>query len=140
MLVSALSNATLAQLRTLPAQPSNNNNNKAGLLAALWGKAVDLAAPRRRKDEESAPHAVASLIDAREELHSVAANIVRMAQEIGVMGEGVGVEDEEPTAAAWFDEGGHTIPFLLDIAWPPEARLIERDCSCELWDKVKYTY
>jgi hypothetical protein len=63
-----------------------------------------------------------------------------MAQEIGVMGEGVGVEDEEPTAAAWFDEGGHTIPFLLDIAWPPEARLIERDCSCELWDKVKYTY
>jgi hypothetical protein len=57
---------------------------------------------------------------------------MRIAREMGVMGSGLSGEDR------WHHH--HEESFLaefLELKWPPEGRLIERDCTCDLWDKIR---
>merc|ERR1712157_149345 len=50
--------------------------------------------------------------------------LLDVAQEMGIVG--AGVHDY--------------FPEILELSWPPEGRLIERDCTCDLWDKIRYRY
>jgi len=56
----------------------------------------------------------------------------RIAQEFGVMGIGLS-EDSVGKVEIHFPE-------LLELTWPPEGRLVERDCTCDLWDRIRYRY
>lgn len=35
---------------------------------------------------------------------------------------------------------GPDLKELLDFHWQPEARIIEEDCTCEMWDRIRYRY
>mmetsp|Transcript_15104 Transcript_15104/g.23448 ORF Transcript_15104/g.23448 Transcript_15104/m.23448 type:complete len:735 (+) Transcript_15104:1-2205(+) len=35
---------------------------------------------------------------------------------------------------------GPDLKELIDFHWRPEARLIEEDCTCEMWDRIRYRY
>jgi len=54
---------------------------------------------------------------------------VQLAQEADAMGFGLGGNSDSAT----FSE-------LLDLSWPPHGRIIERDCTCDLWDTIQYRY
>ena len=58
--------------------------------------------------------------------------ILKIAQAAGVMGSGIDAEGDE-SEAEWLNE-------IIDFSWPPEARLIESDCTCEMWNRIRYKY
>ena len=35
---------------------------------------------------------------------------------------------------------GRDLKELLDFHWQPEARLVEEDCTCAMWDRIRYRY
>jgi len=56
---------------------------------------------------------------------SEAIEAVRMAQELGLLG--IGLEyGLEPI-----------FPEIFELRWPPEGRLVERDCTCQFWDRIQ---
>lgn len=57
--------------------------------------------------------------------------VLFMAQEMGVMGKGLLGNGHQRS---------EFLPEFLDLSWPPEERLVERDCTCDLWDKLGYRY
>jgi carboxylesterase type B len=61
---------------------------------------------------------------------------VLFAKEIGALGMGLAGDDRFP------ELGGESdfFPELFELRWPPEGRLIERDCTCDMWDKIRYRY
>lgn len=64
--------------------------------------------------------------------------IQRIAQEIGVLGTGL----DRGTTRGKTDKGAYTsdedfFPQLLELMWPPEGKLIERDCTCDFWDRKR---
>jgi hypothetical protein len=58
---------------------------------------------------------------------------VLFAKEIGALGMGLAGDDRFP------ELGGESdfFPELFELRWPPEGRLIERDCTCDMWDKIR---
>jgi hypothetical protein len=58
---------------------------------------------------------------------------VQFAKEIGALGMGLTGDDRMP------ELGGESdfFPELFELKWPPEGRLIERDCTCDMWDKIR---
>lgn len=61
---------------------------------------------------------------------------VLFAKEIGALGMGLTGDDRMP------ELGGESdfFPELFELKWPPEGRLIERDCTCDMWDKIRCKY
>ena len=59
--------------------------------------------------------------------------VLQIAQEIGVMG--FGFVGNERYNQDWSLQ--QFLPELFELKWPPEGRLIERDCTCDLWDKIR---
>ena len=65
----------------------------------------------------------------------------RIAQDMGFIG--TGLRDELPRRQAvsvsdyWEDA---FFPEILELKWPPEGRLVERDCTCDMWDRIRYRY
>ena len=66
---------------------------------------------------------------------------IMAAQDLGVLGAGLrrelvpggrggGSAQQRPPTEDFFPE-------LLELSWPPEGRLIERDCTCDLWDRIR---
>jgi hypothetical protein len=55
---------------------------------------------------------------------------IRLAQELGLLGVGLDEKTTEGDVGAFFPE-------LFELSWPPEGRLIERDCTCDLWDRIR---
>jgi hypothetical protein len=53
---------------------------------------------------------------------------VQLAQEADAMGFGLGGNSDSDSAM--FSE-------FLDLTWPPRGRIIERDCTCDLWDTIQ---
>jgi hypothetical protein len=56
----------------------------------------------------------------------------RAVQDMGLLGRGLaanhdGLEDD-------------FFPEMLELKWPPEGRLVERDCTCDMWDRISYRY
>lgn len=63
--------------------------------------------------------------------------IIRVAQEMGALGVGLEADDRWPDVES---DNVDFFPELLELKWPPEGRVIERDCTCDLWDKIRYRY
>ena len=61
---------------------------------------------------------------------------VHIAKEIGALGMGLSGDDRMS------ELGGESdfFPELFELRWPPEGRLIERDCTCDMWDKIRCTF
>jgi hypothetical protein len=63
----------------------------------------------------------------------------RAAQEMGVLGTGLKGDDrggifQPQPQTSWDDD---FFPQLLELMWPPEGRLVERDCTCDFWDRIR---
>lgn len=58
---------------------------------------------------------------------------IRFAKEIGALGMGLAGDDRFPE----LDGESDFFPELFDLKWPPEGRLIERDCTCDMWDRIR---
>ncbi|KAG7371214.1 carboxylesterase [Nitzschia inconspicua] len=85
--------------------------------------------------------------------------IQRMAQDMGVLGRGLSGEYERLLGVGGIgggSEGSSRIgssfqseheywdddffPQFLELRWPPEGRLVERDCTCDFWGRIRYRY
>jgi len=64
---------------------------------------------------------------------SQAKEAIRLAQEFGLMGSGL----SEDGKGSHLHGSEAFFPELLELAWPPEGRLIERDCTCDMWDRIR---
>ena len=60
--------------------------------------------------------------------------IQRMAQDMGVLGRGLSDSNSEQY---WEDD---FFPQFIELQWPPESRLVERDCTCDFWERIRYRY
>ena len=68
--------------------------------------------------------------------------VQRIAQEMGVLGTGLRSDDHGRRSGSsglnnWNE---NFFPQLLELKWPPEERLVERDCTCDFWEKIRCTY
>jgi Carboxylesterase family len=67
----------------------------------------------------------------------------QIAQDLGFIGAGLRGEPKRAGVpghrndALWEED---FFPEILELKWPPEGRLVERDCTCDLWDKIRYRY
>jgi uncharacterized protein YbjQ (UPF0145 family) len=67
----------------------------------------------------------------------------QIAQDLGFIGTGLRGEPKRTAGpghrndALWEED---FFPEILELKWPPEGRLVERDCTCDLWDKIRYRY
>jgi len=59
--------------------------------------------------------------------------IQKIAQDLGVLGTGMN-GDSRRALSFWDDD---FFPQLLELKWPPEGRLVERDCSCDFWERIR---
>lgn len=75
----------------------------------------------------------------KESLSSIEQEVMRVAQEFGVLGTGMGGGDDRWNyQQTWVDKD--FFPEFINFKWPPESRLIERDCTCDMWDNIRYRY
>lgn len=79
---------------------------------------------------------------------AAAQEAIRAAQEWGALGSGLrreavpggGGQGATMPDAVSLPPTEDFFPELLELSWPPEGRLIERDCTCDLWDRIRYRY
>jgi len=59
-----------------------------------------------------------------------------IAQDMGVVGTGLRGEQRRrfQSVDLWADD---FFPEILELKWPPEGRLVERDCTCDMWDRIR---
>jgi hypothetical protein len=61
--------------------------------------------------------------------------VQRIAQDMGVLGTGLhGDNRRSHSQSIWDDD---FFPQLLELKWPPEERLVERDCTCDFWERIR---
>ena len=60
----------------------------------------------------------------------------QIAKDMGIMGKGVrsDLSHRQNHHNAWEDD---FFPQILELKWPPEDRLVERDCTCDMWDRIR---
>ena len=58
-----------------------------------------------------------------------------IAQNMGVIGTGLRGESRRGHVSDSWDED--FFPELLELKWPPEGRMVERDCTCDMWDRIR---
>ncbi len=73
--------------------------------------------------------------------------IQRMAQDMGVLGRGLSGEYDRLLGGGFggSSSGGSShqywdddfFPQFLELQWPPEGRLVERDCTCDFWERIR---
>ena len=104
---------------------SNGENREGGGAGGGGGKASSIT--KKKKDH---------YFNFRE-ANSMAIRILRVAQELGVVGAGIATGDE-----SWdgFEDDVQLFNEVMEFSWPPESRLIEQDCTCEFWNRIKYKY
>jgi Carboxylesterase family len=61
----------------------------------------------------------------------------QIAQDMGVLGTGLHGEPAHRRTTDWEED---FFPEILELKWPPEDRLVERDCTCDMWDRIRYRY
>jgi hypothetical protein len=100
------------ELRRLPHESSDTDN------AFLRGKMFFKGNNARKMSEHKSTPSM-SKMEAKEAIH--------LAQEAGVLGSGL---LSYGTEKLFFPE-------LFELSWPPEGRLLERDCTCDMWDRIR---
>lgn len=75
-----------------------------------------------------------------------------MAQDMGVLGRGLdgdykrllGVATSRSDSDDAFFSHGYWdddfFPQFIELQSPPEGRLVERDCTCDFWERIRYRY
>ncbi|OEU10846.1 putative carboxylesterase [Fragilariopsis cylindrus CCMP1102] len=81
--------------------------------------------------------------------------IQQMAQDMGVLGRGLSGDYDRPGGLPFGDFGGGIggsssssrsshgywdddfFPQFIELQWPPEGRLVERDCTCDFWERIR---
>jgi hypothetical protein len=85
--------------------------------------------------------------------------IQQMAQDMGVLGRGLSGDYDRPGGLPFgggigtrSDFGGSSssssssshgywdddfFPQFIELQWPPEGRLVERDCTCDFWERIR---
>lgn len=58
----------------------------------------------------------------------------QIAQDMGLLGRGLAGEPMKRGNVRWEDD---FFPEILELKWPPEGRLVERDCTCDMWDRIR---
>lgn len=59
----------------------------------------------------------------------------QIAQDMGVLGSGLqGEPRHRGQTDNWEDD---FFPEMLELKWPPDGRLVERDCTCDMWDRIR---
>jgi Carboxylesterase family len=58
-----------------------------------------------------------------------------IAQDMGVLGTGLKGEPWRSGVGDMWEE--EFFPEMLELKWPPEGRLIERDCTCDMWERIR---
>jgi len=108
------------ELRRMPKQ--SNSNEMEAVFTFLFGNAES---PSRQK--------TASGSGGKKMSKRAIRQVQQIAQAMGVAGTGL---RGEPTRAGarWDDD---FFPEMLDLKWPPEGRLVERDCTCDMWDRIR---
>ena len=103
---------------------------------------------RRTWERKNGPSAAKSLLTKRTtktedakripDLRQTAQRLLRFAQQIGVVGSGLlgGDGTRYGGNKTTTVESNDFFPELLKLSWPPEGRLIEKDCSCKIWDSI----
>ena len=64
--------------------------------------------------------------------------ILRLARRMGVIG--IGLASGHDDSSKFFSDNPSEedyFPQLLELSWPPELRLIEEDCTCDMWDRIR---
>jgi len=61
--------------------------------------------------------------------------VQQIAQAMGVVGTGLRGDTHNRFAGDQWDDD--FFPEMLELKWPPEGRLVERDCTCDLWDRIR---
>mmetsp|Transcript_23956 Transcript_23956/g.52386 ORF Transcript_23956/g.52386 Transcript_23956/m.52386 type:complete len:436 (-) Transcript_23956:2895-4202(-) len=56
---------------------------------------------------------------------------------IGIGGGGIGNSGGSSSHEYWEDD---FFPQFIELQWPPEGRLLERDCTCDFWERIRYRY
>eukprot|EP00980_Cylindrotheca_fusiformis_P016024 scaffold4715_cov115-Cylindrotheca_fusiformis.AAC.8 len=105
--------------RTIPLKDSGNSFPASHFLAQLG--LID----GHGKDENMPPK-------------SFVRQVLRIAQEMGVLGTGLkATEDTRGSSRRNYDWDDDFFPQLLELKWPPEDRLVERDCTCDFWERIR---
>lgn len=61
--------------------------------------------------------------------------LIQIAQDMKIMGTGLqGDQRRGHSVGSWEDD---FFPQILELKWPPEDRLVERDCTCDMWDRIR---
>lgn len=110
------------ELRRITSQ--SGLNEMEAVFTFLFGNAESNSKRRRQKkgsNEKMSKHAIRQ--------------VQQIAQAMGVVGTGLRSEPRRSSDTARLDED--FFPELLDLRWPPEGRLIERDCTCDMWDRLR---
>lgn len=79
--------------------------------------------------------------------------IQRMAQDMGVLGRGLSGEYDRLLGGGFGSSSSGSsgsnsheyweddfFPQFIELQWPPESRLVERDCTCDFWERIRYRY
>jgi hypothetical protein len=128
-------------------------------LAALGMKVVEedvfqtlLSRTKKRDDDDSFFDALfgnpartnKDTLKAKKARRQAIRRLQQIAQDLGFIGTGlrgepkrVGVPGHRNNDALWEED---FFPEILELKWPPEGRLVERDCTCDMWDKIRYRY
>jgi hypothetical protein len=65
--------------------------------------------------------------------HKALRELQQIAQDMRIMGTGLR-GDVRRGQETWQDD---FFPQILELKWPPEDRLVERDCTCDMWDRKR---
>lgn len=64
----------------------------------------------------------------------------RIAQDMGFLGTGLLGDPKQRTTPQWDHWRDAFFPEVFEFQWPPEGKLVERDCTCDMWDRIRYRY
>ena len=74
----------------------------------------------------------------KERARRAVVQLQQIAQDMGVIGTGLRGEPKRNSNTDTWEE--NFFPEMLELKWPPEGRLVERDCTCDFWDRIRYRY
>ena len=117
-----------------------SNGGEANSASSFFGRRFGLHEKNSAKDNINDDDPIEPMS------RSEAKEAIRIAQQLHIMGISLsgGGGSGGSGGGRWGGGRGDTpgewepyFPELLELTWPPEGRLIERDCTCDLWNQIR---